>query len=47
VGFAGNPVMGRSKPKAAQARIQIQPGTQKVTIILNYLRGFSFSPLPR
>jgi uncharacterized protein (DUF2141 family) len=47
VGFAGNPPIGHSKPKAALARILIQPGLQKITIVLNYLRGFGFSPLPR
>jgi uncharacterized protein (DUF2141 family) len=45
VGFAGNPKLGRSKPKAAQARIVVGPGVTRVNIVLNYLRGFSFSPL--
>jgi uncharacterized protein (DUF2141 family) len=45
VGFAGNPKLARSKPKAAQARINISAGMNHVTIVLNYLRGFSFSPL--
>jgi uncharacterized protein (DUF2141 family) len=47
VGFAGNPKLARSKPKAAQARINISAGMNRVTVILNYLRGFSFSPLPQ
>ncbi len=47
VGFAGNPTLGHSKPKAAQARISILPGVNRVTIILNYLRGLSFSPLAK
>ncbi len=47
VGFAGNPVLGRSKPKATQARLVIQPGAQQISITLNYLRGFGFSPLPK
>jgi uncharacterized protein (DUF2141 family) len=45
VGFAGNPSLGRSKPKAAQARIRLMPGANRLTIVLNYLRGFSFRPL--
>jgi uncharacterized protein (DUF2141 family) len=45
VGFAGNPKLARSKPKVAQARINISAGMNRVTIVLNYLRGFSFSPL--
>jgi uncharacterized protein (DUF2141 family) len=47
VGFAGNPTLGRSKPKAAQARIVVGPGVTRVNIVLNYLRGFSFSPLAK
>jgi uncharacterized protein (DUF2141 family) len=46
VGFAGNPPLGRAKPRAAQARIHLVPGANRLTIRLNYLRGFSFSPLP-
>jgi uncharacterized protein (DUF2141 family) len=45
VGFAGNPALGHAKPKAAQARIRLVPGANRLTIVLNYLRGFSFRPL--
>jgi uncharacterized protein (DUF2141 family) len=45
VGFPGTPKLGWSKPKAAQARITIVPGMNRVTIVMQYLRGLSFGPL--
>ncbi len=46
VGFAGNPKLGLSKPKAAAARFVAGPGLTSISVRLNYRRGlFSFGPL--
>ncbi|HET8613750.1 MAG TPA: DUF2141 domain-containing protein [Sphingomonas sp.] len=46
IGFPGNPRLGWSKPKAAQARIVVNGSRTETRIILNYRHGlFSFSPL--
>jgi len=47
IGFAGNPRLGWSKPKAAQAQIIAGPGLTYTTITLNYLRGLFMRPLAR
>lgn len=47
VGFAGNPRLGWSKPKAAAARTIVGNGPTRITIIMNYRRGLGMSPLPR
>jgi uncharacterized protein (DUF2141 family) len=43
-GFANNPKLGYSKPKAASAAINIGPGVTPVTIVMNYWNGLSFGP---
>lgn len=46
VGFAGNPKLGVTKPKAASARAQAGAGPTRLTVVMNYRRGlFSFGPL--
>jgi uncharacterized protein (DUF2141 family) len=47
IGFASNPVLGRSKPKAAVATLTAGPGLTRIKVTLNYLRGFSMRPLSR
>ena len=44
-GFANNPRLGLSKPKAAAATLAIGPGVTDTHIVLNYFRGFSFGPI--
>ena len=45
IGFAGNPRLGWSKPTAASASINAGPGITRITIVLNYRRGFGMRPL--
>lgn len=46
VGFARNPRLGLSKPRAAAASAPVGNGPTRITIVLNYRRGlFSFGPL--
>lgn len=46
VGFANNPRLGLSKPKAAAVRFQTGTGLTPISIRLNYRRGLlSFGPL--
>jgi uncharacterized protein (DUF2141 family) len=46
IGFARNPRLGFSKPKAAAASAWAGTGPTRITIVLNYRRGlFSFGPL--
>jgi uncharacterized protein (DUF2141 family) len=48
IGFAGNPTLHMSKPKAADASAFVSKGASRITIILNYRSGlFSFAPLSR
>jgi uncharacterized protein (DUF2141 family) len=48
IGFAGNPHLGLSKPKAAAASAWAGTGLTRITVVLNYRRGlFSFGPLER
>ncbi len=48
IGFAGNPKLGMSKPKAAAASAQVGSGPAHISIVMNYRRGlFSFGPLER
>jgi uncharacterized protein (DUF2141 family) len=45
-GFPGNPKLGFSKPKAAQATVVAGRGITDITVRMNYRRGlFSFGPL--
>lgn len=46
VGFAGNPKLGRSKPKAASASARAGVGPARLTVVMNYRRGLmSFGPV--
>ncbi|WP_340316416.1 DUF2141 domain-containing protein [Rhizorhabdus argentea] len=45
VGFAGNPRLGWSKPRAASAAAVAGPGLTRLTIILNYWHGLSMRPV--
>ncbi len=48
VGFGGNPKLGMSKPKAAQASVTAGPGLTRERIVINYRRGLlSFGPVTR
>ena len=48
IGFAGNPRIGFSKPRAAAASAWVGLGPTRITIVLNYRHGlFSFRPLVR
>lgn len=45
VGFAGNPKLGWSKPRASQASAVVGNGPTRLRIVMNYRRGlFSFGP---
>ncbi|MBV8973426.1 MAG: DUF2141 domain-containing protein [Sphingomonadaceae bacterium] len=45
-GFSGNPRVGKKKPPAAEARIEIGRGPTPTAIRLNYLHGlFQFGPI--
>lgn len=46
IGFAGNPRLGLSKPRAAAASEPVGSGPTRITIVVNYRRGLlSFGPL--
>lgn len=45
VGFAGNPHLGWSKPKAKHAEVIAGSGLTKVPIVLNYRHGLGMAPL--
>jgi uncharacterized protein (DUF2141 family) len=45
IGFAGNPKLGWSKPKAASARVVAGSGITRTTIVLNYRHGLGVAPL--
>ena len=48
VGFAGNPRLGWSKPRAAAASVTVGTGPTHITIIVNYRRGLlSFGPVEK
>ncbi len=48
VGFAGNPKLGWSKPKASLSAVSANSALSRIEIVLNYRHGlFSFSPLRR
>lgn len=47
IGFAGNPKLGWSKPRAAAAGLRVGPGPMRTRIVLNYRRGLSFRPIAR
>ena len=45
VGFPGNPRLGWSAPKAAQAKIVAGRGITRFSVVLNYWRGFGMGPV--
>lgn len=46
IGFPGDPALGLSRPKAAQAAVDVPAGVRRIRIRLNYRRGlFSFGPV--
>lgn len=45
IGFAGNPELGWSKPSAASASAVAGEGPTRITITLNYWRGFGMRPI--
>lgn len=46
VGFAGNPGLGWSKPKAAASSVVAGPGLTRLEIVMNYRHGlFAFAPV--
>jgi len=46
VGFAGNPKLGWSKPRANDASASVGSGLARIRIIMNYRRGLvSFGPI--
>lgn len=47
VGFAGNPVLGWSKPKARMVSADAAGGLTPIRIVMNYRHGFAMRPDPR
>jgi uncharacterized protein (DUF2141 family) len=47
VGFAGNPKLGLSKPRATHAEVIAGPGITRLSIVLNYRHGLGMSPLKK
>ena len=47
LGFAGNPKLGWSKPKADNASATAGNGPTPITIVLNYQRGLAMRPLKK
>lgn len=48
IGFANNPRLGISKPKAAAVAVRAGSGITRIRIVMNYRRGLmSFAPLGR
>ncbi len=47
IGFSGNPVLARSKPKAAATTLIAGSELTRIKVTLNYLRGFSMRPLSK
>lgn len=47
IGFAGNPRLGLSKPKADAASATAGPGLTRLDIVMNYQRGLGMRPLHR
>lgn len=47
IGFAGNPRLGWSKPKAANASARAGAAPTRITIVMNYRRGLSMRPIAK
>lgn len=47
IGFAGNPRLGWSKPKAANASACAGAAPTRITIVMNYRRGLSMRPIAK
>lgn len=45
IGFAGNPKLGWSKPRASNASAAARSGPTKIEIVLNYRRGLGMRPI--
>lgn len=45
IGFASNPKLGWSKPKAASARAMAGAGLTRISVVMNYRRGLGMRPL--
>ena len=45
IGFASNPTLGRSKPKAQAASLTAGGGITHLDVWMNYLSGFSMRPI--
>lgn len=45
IGFASNPKLGWSKPKASAARAVAGAGLTRITVVMNYRRGLGVAPL--
>ena len=46
IGFPGNPRLGWSRPRAAEASLTIGPGVTTIAIVMNYRHGLlAFGPL--
>lgn len=45
IGFAGNPKLHWSKPRAAEAEVRAGAGLTRVPIVLNYRHGLGVAPL--
>lgn len=46
IGFAGNPKLGLSKPKAARASATAGGSPTRIEVVMNYQRGLGMRPLP-
>jgi uncharacterized protein (DUF2141 family) len=45
IGFAGNPTLGWSKPRARSAQVVAGNGLTRLSIVLNYRHGLGMAPL--
>ncbi len=45
IGFAGNPKLGLSKPKAAKASASAGSSPTRIDVVMNYQRGLGMRPL--
>jgi len=45
IGFAGNPKLGLSKPRARTAQVAAGDALTRLSIVLNYRHGLGMAPL--